>query len=224
MHYQSKTRRFLVANRNRKLGLVLPTPSQYDHMSKADRQYLARAVTQYQRADGIEAKARAFHKFLNAEKQYNMNGEKFKETRLSNTRSNIEQFAANEMGRIIHNYQLSGKEHVEYNDYMFKPEVQEYLSFRDSPVSDLRADTEEVEKMLSTYEYYENRDGTGWITIDPNGNPSDLAKANPTTGTHYFANGDEAPNVTGAFVGFNATKPFTRKSKHEAIKHIKQKI
>lgn len=224
MRYQSKTRRFLAANRNRKLGLVLPTPSQYDNMSKHDRQYLARTVRQYQHADGIEAKSRAFHKFLNAQKQYNMDGDIRKEARLANTRANIEEYAANESGRILHNYALKGKGHVEYADYMFKPEVQEYLSFRDSPVSDLRADSAEVEKLMSKYEYYENLDGTGWITIDPNGEPSVSAKANPTSGTHYFANGDEAPNVSGAFVGFNATKPFSRKSKHEIIKHIKQKI
>ena len=224
MRYQSKTRRFLVANQNRKLGLVLPTPSQYDNMSKHDRQYLARTVRQYQHADGIESKSRAFHKFLKAQKQYNMNGEIKKEVRLANTRANIEEFAANEAGRILHNYALKGKEHVEYVDYMFKPEVQEYLSFRDSSVSELRLDSAEVEKLMSEYEYYENRDGTGWITIDPNGESSVSAKANPTSSTHYFANGDEAPNVSGAFVGFSVTKPISRKSRHEVIKHIKQKI
>ena len=224
MRYQSKTRRFLVANQNRKLGLVLPTPSQYDNMSKYDRQYLARTVRQYQHADGIESKARAFHKFLKAQKQYNMNGELKKEVRLANTRANIEEFAANEAGRILHNYALKGKEHVEYVDYMFKPEVQEYLSFRDSSVSELRLDSAEVEKLMSEYEYYENRDGTGWITIDPNGESSVSAKANPTSSAHYFANGDEAPNVSGAFVGFSVTKPISRKSRHEVIKHIKQKI
>ena len=124
MRYQSKTWRFLAANQNRKLGLVLPTPSQYDHMSKHDRQYLARTVRQYQHADGIESKSRAFHKFLKAQKQYNMNGEIKKEVRLANTRANIEEYAANEVGRILHNYALKGKEHVEYVDYMFKPEVQ----------------------------------------------------------------------------------------------------
>lgn len=224
MRYQSKTRRFLVANQNRKLGLVLPTPSQYDNMSKHDRQYLARTVRQYQHADGIESKSRAFHKFLKAQKQYNMNGELKKEVRLANTRANIEEFAANEAGRILHNYALKGKEHVEYVDYMFKPEVQEYLSFRDSSVRELRLDSTEVEKLMSEYEYYENRDGTGWITIDPNGEPSVSAKANPTSSTHYFANGDEAPNVSGAFVGFSVGKPISRKSRHEVIKHIKQKI
>lgn len=224
MRYQSKTRRFLVANQNRKLGLVLPTPSQYDNMSKHDRQYLARTVRQYQHADGIESKARAFHKFLKAQKQYNMNGELKKEVRLANTRANIEEFAANEAGRILHNYALKGKEHVEYVDYMFKPEVQEYLSFRDSSVRELRLDSTEVEKLMSEYEYYENRDGTGWITIDPNGEPSVSAKANPTSSTHYFANGDEAPNVSGAFVGFSVTKPISRKSRHEVLKHIKQTI
>ena len=224
MRYQSKTRRFLVANQNRKLGLVLPTPSQYDNMSKHDRHYLARTVRQYQHADGIESKSRAFHKFLKAQKQYNMNGEIKKEVRLANTRANIEEFAANEAGRILHNYALKGKEHVEYVDYMFKPEVQEYLSFRDSSVSELRLDSAEVEKLMSEYEYYENRDGTGWITIDPNGESSVSAKANPTSSTHYFANGDEAPNVSGAFVGFSVTKPISRKSRHEVIKHIKQKI
>lgn len=224
MRHQSKTRRFLVANQNRKLGLVLPTPSQYDNMSKHDRQYLARTVRQYQHADGIESKSRAFHKFLKAQKQYNMNGEIKKEVRLANTRANIEEFAANEAGRILHNYALKGKEHVEYVDYMFKPEVQEYLSFRDSSVSELRLDSAEVEKLMSEYEYYENRDGTGWITIDPNGESSVSAKANPTSSTHYFANGDEAPNVSGAFVGFSVTKPISRKSRHEVIKHIKQKI
>ena len=224
MRYQSKTRRFLVANQCRKLGLVLPTPSQYDNMSKHDRQYLARTVRQYQHADGIEAKSRAFHKFLKAQKQYNMNGELKKEVRLANTRANIEEFAANEAGRILHNYALKGKEHVEYVDYMFKPEVQEYLSFRDSSVSELRMDSTEVEKLMSEYEYYENRDGTGWITIDPNGESSVSAKANPTSSAHYFANGDEAPNVSGAFVGFSVTKPISRKSRHEVIKHIKQKI
>ena len=91
-------------------------------------------------------------------------------------------------------------------------------------MSDLRLDSTEVEKLMSEYEYYENRDRTGWITIDPNGEASLSAKANPTSGTHYFANGDEAPDVTGAFVGFNATKPISRKSRHEVVKHIKQKI
>lgn len=189
----NKTEKFIAKNKYTKLGMFLPTQSMYKRLDPKTKRILAGAVSRYQNAKSLDDKSKAFTRILDTTHFYDFSKEPIRGVRVANMRTNLEMDAEEHMAELNAKYGLG---------HFMNYEKATFTAFRDNTKKAMHVPAQVVQDAITEYEFYEQRDGNGYVVVDPSANPTNDFHPGTNTAHYSMETGEEIAEHSGKKFGF----------------------